>query len=76
MCSFDAEIHVTRPLDVGLILRKAGAMATVYMEYLKDGDVWTINYKIAFKSGHITFRSGEEFDEVTPDGRNVKVKDF
>merc|ERR1711976_227579 len=61
-----------KALDVGFVLRKAGASSTTYLDVTREGDLWSWKYKIAFKSGQVDFRLGEEVDEVTPDGRKVK----
>ena len=55
------------------MLRKAGARATVFLYYSKEDETWTLRYKIAFKGGELKFKFGDEFDEITPDGRLVKV---
>ena len=61
--------------DVGFVLRKAGSVSTTTYDLTKEGDLWIWKYKIAFKSGELRFHIGEEFDEVTPDGRHVKVSE-
>ena len=63
--------------DVSFVLRKAGAHATTYIEISREGaDGIRWQYKIAFKSGDLHFKLGQEFDETTPDGRPVKVWSF
>ena len=37
-----------------------------------DGQ-WSIKTVSTFKSSELKFKLGEQFDETTPDGRNVKV---
>ena len=59
--------------DVSFVLRKAGAHSTTYLDLSMEGDTMRWQYKIAFKSGDLKFKVGEEFDETTPDGRKVKV---
>merc|ERR1719431_183848 len=59
-------------LGVSFVLRKAGSKAVVYLDITNEGDAVNWDWKIAFKSGVSTFKLGEEFDEVTPDGRKVK----
>jgi len=59
-------------LEVSFVLRKAGANAVTYLDIQMDGDYVSWDWKIAFKSGVAKFKLGEEFDEVTPDGRKVK----
>ena len=55
-------------------MRKAAARATSYINMSKDAE-GNINYKwkLAVKSGQVSFKMGEEYEEVTPDGRTVKV---
>jgi len=64
--------ELMKVLGVGFVLRKTGARATTYLDISVSGDTCTWNYKIAIKSGSINFKLGEEFDEITPDGRPVK----
>ena len=45
------------------------------VEQPEEADQWFLKYKIAFKSGELRYHFGEPFDELTPDGRNVKVCD-
>lgn len=61
---------------VSYILRKAGSTATTYIEIFKEGDTCRWKYKIAFKSGDLSFKMNETFDETTADGRAVKVSIF
>lgn len=62
-----------KALGVGWIMRKAAARATSYINMSKDAE-GNISYKwkLAVKSGHVTFKMEEEYDETTPDGRTVK----
>ena len=60
-------------LEVSFVLRKAGASSTTNIEIFKEGDTCRWKYKIAFKSGDLSFKIGETFSETTPDGRKVKV---
>merc|ERR1712088_1248186 len=52
-------------LDVNMLLRKAACASTPKMEVSEDGGVWTI------KTMDLKFKLGEQFDETTPDGREV-----
>merc|ERR1711893_156471 len=61
-----------KAMGVNYVLRKAGSVSTTHIEIKQDGENWNWKYKIAFKSGELNFRLGEEFDEITPDGRPVK----
>jgi len=58
-------------LEVNPILRKAGKHATTTIEVSIDGEVFTWKYKIAFKSGNVSFKLGEPFKQHTPDERDV-----
>merc|ERR1711976_1790 len=68
-----------KTLGMNIILRKAANAATTYLDVSKEEDNCRWQFKIAFKSGDLKFKLGEEFDEVTADGRpvksNVKVED-
>ncbi|XP_041375328.1 sodium/calcium exchanger regulatory protein 1-like [Gigantopelta aegis] len=57
---------------VGFVLRKVGNNITTYEEITQDGDTWELHITSTFKSSHLKFQLGVEFDEVTMDGRNVK----
>merc|ERR1711860_290281 len=48
--------------------RKAATVSTPVMEVSEDAGVWTI------KTMELKFKIGEEFDETTPDGRDVTAK--
>lgn len=61
-----------KALGVGLIMRKMGNQVYPTVELIKEGDSYTLNTTSTFKSSSIKFKEGEEFDEVTVDGRNVK----
>ncbi|PAA74885.1 hypothetical protein BOX15_Mlig004561g1 [Macrostomum lignano] len=67
-----------KAMDVGFILRKAAAMATVYLDFQKaDDGTWIIDWQLAFKKGQIRFQLGQEIDAVLPDDRSVRlVPDF
>lgn len=56
------------------MLRKMGSIATPVVELIKNpDDSYTMNTTTTFKSSTISFKLGEEFDEETLDGRNVKT---
>lgn len=58
---------------VGFMLRKIGARVTPTIELKKNpDDTYTLSTTSTFKNTDITFKLGEEFDEETLDGRNVK----
>jgi len=49
------------------------ASATPIMTITVAGDKITIKSETTFKTTEFSFAFGEEFDEVTADGRNSKV---
>lgn len=53
-------------------MRKIASSISQTVELLKDGDDYTLKASSTFRNISITFRLGEEFDEKTMDGRNVK----
>lgn len=61
---------------VGMALRKMGNMAKPTLIITIDGDKVVLKNSSTFKTTEISFKLGEEFDETTADGRNVKVKGF
>jgi len=62
-----------KELGVGFFLRKIGNSINPTIELIKEGDTYTLNTESTFKNTSIKFKSGEEFDEETIDGRNVKT---
>merc|ERR1711973_890928 len=58
-------------LDVNMLLRKAACASTPKMEVSEDGGVWTIKTSTTLKTMELKFKLGEQFDETTPDGRQV-----
>lgn len=42
----------------------------------QNGDKWTIRSESTLKTVNVEFTPGQEFDETTPDGREVKVNKF
>merc|ERR1712050_92358 len=60
-------------LDVNMLLRKAACASTPKMEVSEDGGVWTIKTSTTLKTMELKFKLGEEFDETTPDGREVSA---
>jgi len=63
-----------KTLGVNVLLRKASAFATTYFDISRDGDSWTWKWKIAMKSGSLTFKFNEDAPQTTPDGRPVVSK--
>merc|ERR1712119_105643 len=58
-------------LDVNFLLRKAANASTPVMEISEEGGVWSIKTSTTLKSMELKFKLGEEFEEKTPDGREV-----
>merc|ERR1712055_416912 len=58
-------------LDVNFLLRKAATASTPVMDITEDGGVWTIKTATTLKTMELKFKLGEQFDETTPDGREV-----
>ncbi|KAH8283752.1 hypothetical protein KR054_000472 [Drosophila jambulina] len=61
-----------KELGVGLVTRKMGNSLSPTVEVTLDGDTYTLTTTSTFKTSAISFKLGEEFDEETLDGRNVK----
>ena len=59
---------------INWLMRKAALAPTSYVQILVNGDVITWKWKILFNIGSHDFPMGQPIDEVTPDGRHVKVK--
>ncbi|XP_059109929.1 fatty acid-binding protein 12 isoform X2 [Peromyscus eremicus] len=57
---------------VGRVNRKLGCLAKPTVTISADGDVITIKTKSIFKNNEISFKLGEEFEEITPSGRKNK----
>lgn len=57
-----------------MALRKMGGMAKPSTIISIEGDKVVLKTSSTFKSTEISFKLGEEFDESTADGRDVKVK--
>lgn len=62
------------PAGVGFATRKVAGMAKPNMTIIVNGDVITIKSESTFKNTEISFKLGQEFDEVTADDRKVKVR--
>ncbi|OBS64381.1 hypothetical protein A6R68_07081, partial [Neotoma lepida] len=61
-----------KELGVGRASRKLGCLAKPTVTINAEGDVITIKIKSIFKTSEISFRLGEEFEEITPSGRKIK----
>nr|WPK49598.1 FABP2 [Pseudechiniscus sp.]WPK49608.1 FABP3 [Pseudechiniscus sp.] len=63
-----------KAIGVGLVTRKLGASATPVVTITKEGDgKYRLKTETAMKTSEIAFRIGEQFDEETLDGRQVKT---
>merc|ERR1712114_160917 len=69
--SADQYEEFLKALDVNFLLRKAATMSTPVMTVSEEGGVWSILTSTTLKSMELKFKIGEEFDETTPDGRDV-----
>merc|ERR1719319_1298978 len=61
-------------MNVGFLLRKAATVSTPVMKISEDAGTWTITTSTTLKTMELKFKLDEEFDETTPDGREVKAK--
>uniref|UniRef100_A0A8C6QFV6 Fatty acid binding protein 12 n=1 Tax=Nannospalax galili TaxID=1026970 RepID=A0A8C6QFV6_NANGA len=61
-----------KELGVGRARRKLGCLAKPTVTISTEGDVITIKTKSIFKNNEISFKLGEEFEEITPGGRKNK----
>jgi len=61
-------------VGVGWTTRKLASAATPTTYITQDNDNWNIKTETTFKTTEIKFKIGEEFDEVTGDGRKCKSK--
>merc|ERR1711976_518493 len=62
-----------KALDVNFLLRKAATVSTPEMTVTEENGVWTIKTSTTLKSMELKFELNKEFDETTPDGREVKA---
>merc|ERR1712024_20199 len=60
-------------LGVNYLLRKAATVSTRVMEVSEEGGNWVIKTSTTLKSMELKFKLDEEFEETTPDGRDVKA---
>ncbi|XP_021052376.1 fatty acid-binding protein 12 [Mus pahari] len=61
-----------KELGVGRASRKLGCLAKPTVTISTDGDLITIKTRSIFKNQEISFKLGEEFEEITPRGRKSK----
>ncbi|XP_067951984.1 fatty acid-binding protein, liver-like [Watersipora subatra] len=63
-----------KALGVALPLRKIASMQNPRVSLTDDGDgLYTVVTATTFKTHTVQFKLGEELDESTPDGRDVKT---
>ena len=78
-----------KALDVSYLLRKAATVSTPIVEITENKGVWSIKSSTTLKSmelkfkvnillkivlkSFLLFKIGEEFEETTPDGRDVRA---
>lgn len=67
-------LPVTLLPGAGRAIRKLGCLARPVVTISTDGDRITIKTKSIFKNKEISFKLGEEFEEITPGGRKSKVR--
>ena len=58
-----------KALGVGLVTRKLGNKSAPTVTITEDGGEFTFKQESLVKTSEIKFKIGEEFDEVTADGR-------
>ncbi|KAL1288292.1 FABP4 [Ovibos moschatus] len=61
-----------KEVGVGFATRKVAGMAKPTLIISVNGDVVNIKSESTFKNTEMSFKLGQEFDEVTPDDRKVK----
>jgi len=73
LTSSDKFEEYMKAMGVGLVTRKMANSATPVQDITINGDEYTIKTATSFKTTEIKFKLGQEFDETTADGRNVKT---
>ncbi|XP_003269539.1 fatty acid-binding protein 12 [Nomascus leucogenys] len=63
-----------KELGIGRASRKLGRLAKPTVTISTDEDVITIKTKSIFKNNEISFKLGEEFEEIMPGGHKTKSK--
>merc|ERR1712198_751814 len=74
MGSADQYDEFLKALDVSFLLRKAATVSTPVMEISEDAGTWNIKTSTTLKTMELKFKLDEQFDETTPDGREVSAK--
>merc|ERR1739844_464663 len=62
-----------KALDVNFLLRKAATASSPVMTVTIEDGTYTFKTSTIVKSMELKFKLGEEFEESTPDGREVKA---
>jgi len=62
-----------KELGVGLAMRMAAKGLKPRIIISESDGKWTVGAESKWKSGSLSFTPGVEFDETTPDGREVRV---
>ena len=64
-------------LGIGYFTRKLGLLAQPNLKFIQHNEQeWTIITYWLTKTTQYKFKLGQEFDEITPDGRKVKVRNL
>ena len=56
-----------------MLLRKAATFSTPVMDITEADGTWNIKTSTTLKTMELKFKLNEEFDETTPDGREVRT---
>merc|ERR1712113_853790 len=74
--SADKYDEFLKELGVNMLLRKAATASSPVFEvtYDTDSETWSFKTSTMLKSMELKFKLDEEFDEKSPDGRDVKAK--
>jgi len=62
-----------KALDVNFVLRKAATASSPVFTVTEEDGTWTFKTATVLKSMELKFKLDEEFEETTPDGREVKA---
>merc|ERR1711892_697180 len=71
--SADQYEEFLKALEGNFLVGKAATVSTPVMEVSEEGGAWTIKTSTTLKTMELKFKLGEEFDETTPDGREVSA---
>ncbi|KAL3857252.1 hypothetical protein ACJMK2_011943 [Sinanodonta woodiana] len=62
-----------KAIGIGYVMRKLMNNTKPVIQINVDDDLWTVKTITPTKTAEVIFKVGTEFDEVTLDGRNIKV---